>query len=49
MEKQASLEARLREVEDKLEILNLIASHPPSADTGGGGESVAQGTTTLAQ
>lgn len=29
-----SLEARLREVEDRLEIYNLIASHPPSADTG---------------
>ena len=28
-----SLEARLREVEDRLEIYNLIASHPPSADT----------------
>jgi hypothetical protein len=30
----SALEARLRAVEDKLEILNLIASHPPSADTG---------------
>jgi hypothetical protein len=29
-----SLEERLRAVEDRLEILNLIASHPPSADTG---------------
>ena len=29
-----SLEDRLRAVEDNLEILNLIASHPPSADTG---------------
>jgi hypothetical protein len=29
-----SLEDRLRAVEDRLEILNLIASHPPSADTG---------------
>ena len=29
-----SLEARLRDVEDRLEIYNLIASHPPSADTG---------------
>ena len=28
------LEERLRAVEDRLEILNLIASHPPSADTG---------------
>ena len=30
----ASLEDRLRAVEDHLAILNLIASHPPSADTG---------------
>ena len=30
----ASLEARLRNIEDRLEIYNLIASHPPSADTG---------------
>jgi hypothetical protein len=29
-----SLEDRLRAVEDHLAILNLIASHPPSADTG---------------
>jgi hypothetical protein len=29
-----TLEARLRAVEDRLEILNLIASHPPSVDTG---------------
>ena len=29
-----TIEDRLRAVEDKLEILNLIASHPPSADTG---------------
>jgi hypothetical protein len=28
------LEDRLRAIEDRLEILNLIASHPPSADTG---------------
>jgi hypothetical protein len=28
------IEARLRAIEDRLEILNLIASHPPSADTG---------------
>jgi hypothetical protein len=27
------IEDRLRAVEDRLEILNLIASHPPSADT----------------
>jgi hypothetical protein len=30
-----SLEQRVREIEDRFEILNLIASHPPSADTGG--------------
>jgi hypothetical protein len=30
-----SLEERLRAIEDRLEIYNLIASHPPSADTGG--------------
>jgi hypothetical protein len=30
-----TLEARIREIEDRLEIYNLIASHPPSADTGG--------------
>ena len=29
-----SLETRLRDIEDRLEIYNLIASHPPSADTG---------------
>src|SRR5499426_402574 len=29
-----ALEQRLRAIEDRLEILNLIASHPPSADTG---------------
>ena len=29
-----SIEDRIRVVEDRLEILNLIASHPPSADTG---------------
>lgn len=29
-----TLEARLRKIEDRLEIYNLIASHPPSADTG---------------
>ena len=29
-----SVEARLRDIEDRLEIYNLIASHPPSADTG---------------
>ena len=30
------MEARLRMVEDKLEIYNIIASHPPSADSGHG-------------
>src|SRR5439155_24503366 len=30
----ATLEARIRLIEDRLEIYNLIASHPPSADTG---------------
>ena len=30
-----SLEARIRAIEDRLEIYNLIASHPPSADTAG--------------
>ena len=30
-----SLEDRLRAIEDRLEIYNLIASHPPSADTAG--------------
>jgi len=33
-EQSRSLEARLRAVEDRLEIYNLIAGHPPSADTG---------------
>jgi hypothetical protein len=31
---QRPLEDRIREIEDRLEIYNLIASHPPSADTG---------------
>jgi len=31
-----TLEQRLRRIEDRLEIYNLIASHPPSADTGAG-------------
>jgi len=31
---QGNIEQRLRAIEDRLEILNLIASHPPSADTG---------------
>jgi hypothetical protein len=34
MSAKDSIEDRLRAVEDKLEILNLIASHPPAADTG---------------
>ena len=29
-----TVEERLRAIEDRLEIYNLIASHPPSADTG---------------
>jgi SnoaL-like domain len=29
-----SLEERIRDIEDRLEILNLVASHPPGADTG---------------
>ncbi|HEY1979256.1 MAG TPA: nuclear transport factor 2 family protein [Xanthobacteraceae bacterium] len=29
-----SLERRIRAIEDRLTIYNLIASHPPSADTG---------------
>jgi hypothetical protein len=31
-----TLEERIRRIEDRLEIYNLIASHPPSADTGTG-------------
>jgi hypothetical protein len=31
----ATLEDRIRAIEDRLEIYNLIASHPPSADTAG--------------
>lgn len=34
VEKDKTLEARLTAVEDRLEIYNLIAGHPPSADTG---------------
>jgi hypothetical protein len=30
----SALERRIRAIEDRLEIYNLIASHPPSADTG---------------
>jgi hypothetical protein len=33
-EQQPSLERRIRAIEDRLEIYNLIAGHPPSADTG---------------
>ena len=33
MEKR-TLEDRIRAIEDRLEIYNLIAGHPPSADTG---------------
>jgi SnoaL-like domain len=29
-----TIEQRIRAIEDRLEILNLIASHPPSADSG---------------
>lgn len=29
-----SLEDRIRDIEDRLEILNLVAAHPPGADTG---------------
>ena len=35
MSANQSVEDRLRAIEDRLEIYNLIASHPPSADTGG--------------
>lgn len=31
---ESNLEARLRTIEDKLAIYELLASHPPSADTG---------------
>ena len=29
-----SLEDRVREIEDRMEIYNLVAAHPPGADTG---------------
>jgi len=29
-----TIEDRIRAIEDRLEIMNVIASHPPSADTG---------------
>ena len=35
MTSSKSLEDRVRAIEDRLEIYNIIASHPPSADTGG--------------
>jgi hypothetical protein len=35
MSTNRTLESRLRDIEDRLEIYNLIASHPPGADTGG--------------
>jgi SnoaL-like domain len=34
---EASIEDRLRAIEDRLAIYNLIASHPPSADTAASG------------
>ena len=34
VEQSRTLEQRIRAVEDRLEIYNLIAGHPPSADTG---------------
>ena len=34
VEDNSALERRIRAIEDRLEIYNLIASHPPSADTG---------------
>ncbi|MGA2941963.1 MAG: nuclear transport factor 2 family protein [Xanthobacteraceae bacterium] len=33
-QKNSTLERRVRAIEDRFEIYNLIASHPPSADTG---------------
>src|SRR5580692_9692621 len=33
-DQQSSLDRRIRAIEDRLEIYNLIAGHPPSADTG---------------
>jgi SnoaL-like domain len=34
MANERTIEQRLRAIEDRLEIYNLVASHPPSADTG---------------
>src|SRR5260370_18670754 len=31
-----TLDERIRLIEDRLDIYNLVASHPPSADTGAG-------------
>jgi hypothetical protein len=36
-QQKRTLEDRIRAIEDQLEIYNLIAGHPPSADTGGDG------------
>jgi SnoaL-like domain len=33
-QQRRTLEQRIRAIEDRLEIYNLIAGHPPSADTG---------------
>ena len=35
MSSNRSPEDRIRAIEDRLEIYNMIASHPPSADTRG--------------
>jgi len=37
MAEDRTLEERIRTIEDRLAIYNLIASHPPSADTGAQG------------
>jgi hypothetical protein len=34
IQENRTLEQRIRAIEDRLEIYNLIAGHPPSADTG---------------
>jgi hypothetical protein len=34
VEQSRTLEQRIKAIEDRLEIYNLIAGHPPSADTG---------------
>ena len=31
---ELTFEQRIRAIEDRLEIYNLMAAHPPSADTG---------------